>query len=738
MTTWTLGSEAEGLVIKITAVQDGDNVVFTVTVEYGTANVNAVYWGDGEADGAGAVLAGDDITGKISSSLNMNGTGVDWDSYYALSNPGLKGTVAADEYTFTLTNTDLAELDINDIGVRATSTSTAEGSIKWHTDTPDAGNTAPVAVDDTLSVTEAQVETASSVAKVLVGNVLTQGTDDSDVDGDSLSVSAVTTPLITETDAGLTIVSITAVTADPGEVARFQITTNFGDAFLSVESDGDVQMWADSGEDPFRALGVSESADINFSYTVSDGNGGTDTADVTLTVSGTNDAPVAVDDTLSVTEAQVETASSVAKVLVGNVLTQGTDDSDVDGDSLSVSAVTTPLITETDAGLTIVSITAVTADPGEVARFQITTNFGDAFLSVESDGDVQMWADSGEDPFRALGVSESADINFSYTVSDGNGGTDTADVTLTVSGTNDAPVAVDDKWILSNATTATLSSNAVLLNDSDVDGDGLTIQSVSATSTLGRSLTLNPDGSITYTNASTLLTQDTFQYTASDGNGGTSIKTVTIDFVTTNDSNQIGANAINLSTVAYDASYIDGKVGNDALIGTTLSGSAGLDTLVGGDGADQLTGNGGDDVLLGGGGNDNLMSGGAGNDILVGGDGNDILTGGADADTFVYKAGDQGDGGERITDFSTTEDDNLDISDLIDSLGLGGLSLDDLVNGGHLIVTNTAVGGVGTGAVDTVIQIDANGPGAPAPVHLVTLVDVTFTTIGSDANHWVI
>ena len=590
MTTWTLGSEAEGLVIKITAVQDGDNVVFTVTVEYGTANVNAVYWGDGEADGAGAVLAGDDITGKISSSLNMNGTGVDWDSYYALSNPGLKGTVAADEYTFTLTNTDLAELDINDIGVRATSTSTAEGSIKWHTDTPDAGNTAPVAVDDTLSVTEAQVETASSVAKVLVGNVLTQGTDDSDVDGDSLSVSAVTTPLITETDAGLTIVSITAVTADPGEVARFQITTNFGDAFLSVESDGDVQMWADSGEDPFRALGVSESADINFSYTVSDGNGGTDTADVTLTVSGTNDAPV----------------------------------------------------------------------------------------------------------------------------------------------------AVDDKWILSNATTATLSSNAVLLNDSDVDGDGLTIQSVSATSTLGRSLTLNPDGSITYTNASTLLTQDTFQYTASDGNGGTSIKTVTIDFVTTNDSNQIGANAINLSTVAYDASYIDGKVGNDALIGTTLSGSAGLDTLVGGDGADQLTGNGGDDVLLGGGGNDNLMSGGAGNDILVGGDGNDILTGGADADTFVYKAGDQGDGGERITDFSTTEDDNLDISDLIDSLGLGGLSLDDLVNGGHLIVTNTAVGGVGTGAVDTVIQIDANGPGAPAPVHLVTLVDVTFTTIGSDANHWVI
>jgi len=383
-----------------------------------------------------------------------------------------------------------------------------------------------------------------------------------------------------------------------------------------------------------------------------------------------------------------------------------------------------------------VSITAVATEAGEVARYEISTNFGEAYLSVGTNGDVNVWSDAGEDPFRALGALESADIKFTYTLSDG-ALTDTADVTLTVSGTNDAPVGANDKWILSTATNATLESAAVLLNDSDVDGDALTVQSVSGTSTLGRSVSLNPDGSITYSNVSTLLTQDSFSYVVSDGNGDTDTRIVTIDFVTTNDSNQNGGNAINLSTSSYDASYIDGKGGQDVLIGSTVEGAAGLDILIGSAGNDQLNGNGGDDVLEGGLGNDQL-SGGAGNDILIAGDGNDTSTGGSGADSFIYQAGDEGNAGEQITDFSTAGGDTLDISDLLDGLGLGGLSLNDLVTGGHLIVTNAAVGGVGTGAVDTVVQIDANGPGLPNPVPLVTLVDVTFTTTGSDASHWVI
>ena len=39
-----------------------------------------------------------------------------------------------------------------------------------------------------------------------------------------------------------------------------------------------------------------------FTYTISDGNGGTDTATVTVTVTPVNDAPVAVDDTLTTPE----------------------------------------------------------------------------------------------------------------------------------------------------------------------------------------------------------------------------------------------------------------------------------------------------------------------------------------------------------------------------------------------------------------------------------------------------
>ncbi len=88
---------------------------------------------------------------------------------------------------------------------------------------------------------------------------------------------------------------------------------------------------------------------------------------------------------------------------------------------------------------------------------------------------------------------------------------------------------------------------------------------------------------------------------------------------------------------------IYGNNGDDTIAGGTgndfIRGDFGADTIAGGDGADMLYGNGGDDVLAGGAGND-LIKGGVDNDILRGDDGDDFLYGEAGDDTVEGGAGD--------------------------------------------------------------------------------------------------
>ena len=112
--------------------------------------------------------------------------------------------------------------------------------------------------------------------------------------------------------------------------------------------------------------------------------------------------------------------------------------------------------------------------------------------------------------------------------------------------------------------------------------------------------------------------------------------------------------------------FLYGGAGNDILFG-----GSGNDTLYGESGSDVLSGGSGNDTLYGGTGND-VLSGGLGNDILVGGLSDDILKGDAGADTFTWLKGDTEAGKvakDYIVDFSKSEGDKLDLSDLLDSDG---------------------------------------------------------------------
>ncbi|MGH1425639.1 MAG: Hint domain-containing protein, partial [Pseudooceanicola sp.] len=115
---------------------------------------------------------------------------------------------------------------------------------------------------------------------------------------------------------------------------------------------------------------------------------------------------------------------------------------------------------------------------------------------------------------------------------------------------------------------------------------------------------------------------------------------------------------------------VDGGEGNDTIFGEDdddlLMGGDGDDVIDGGIDEDTLMGDAGNDELSGGDGDD-VLEGGDGQDTLLGGQGNDVMTGGADEDLFqgvTYSGvnpgeGDHVDGGSTAT--TGTDFDTLDL-----------------------------------------------------------------------------
>ncbi len=115
---------------------------------------------------------------------------------------------------------------------------------------------------------------------------------------------------------------------------------------------------------------------------------------------------------------------------------------------------------------------------------------------------------------------------FTYRANDGTTDSNVATATIVVIPVNDAPVANPDAASTDDNTPVTID---VLANDTDVDGEVLSVSNVDPTGTNGGTVTT--DGStVTYDPSTFTGTDtDTFTYTASDGNGGTDTDTVTVN-----------------------------------------------------------------------------------------------------------------------------------------------------------------------------------------------------------------
>jgi VCBS repeat-containing protein len=253
---------------------------------------------------------------------------------------------------------------------------------------------------------------------------------------------------------------------------------------------------------------------------------------VVVTVTGRNDGPTVVSD--------ANVAISGAAAVVGNVLA---NDSDIDGDAISVSAVR--------------NLAGNVGGP-------VNGTYGT--LVLNADGSYTYSVNPALAAVSNLAPGATAIDSFTYTVRDANNAVATTTLAVTVVGTNDGPRAVNDARTIQEDAAVLTTSGTALSNDTDPDGGILSVVSVngvtanvaaSVSGTYG-SLTMGADGAYTYAlnNASTAVQElrvgqsvtDTFSYTISDGQGGEATASVIVTVTGRNDAPTVVAQATGATT----------------------------------------------------------------------------------------------------------------------------------------------------------------------------------------------
>ncbi len=288
-------------------------------------------------------------------------------------------------------------------------------------------------------------------------------------------------------------------------------------------------------------LAAGEIVTVVYTITVDDANGGTDTQDVTVTITGANDAPV------------------IAVVDVAGSITEGatlTDSGSITFTDLDLTD--TPTASEVTKSVT----TALTLSAAQQAAIENAFSIS-AAAGNTNNGAINWDYTISEANLDFLAAGETVTAVFTITVDDGNGSTDTQDVSVTITGANDAPVIaiVDVVGSITEGTTLT-DTGSITFTDLDLTDTptateitksvttALTLTaaqqtaiedafSISAAAGNTNNGTINWDYTITEAELDFLAAGETvtvvYTITVDDANGGTDTQDVTVTITGSND-----------------------------------------------------------------------------------------------------------------------------------------------------------------------------------------------------------
>ena len=351
------------------------------------------------------------------------------------------------------------------------------------------------------------------------------GTGGNGGSGNSNPVVAAATASIAEDTASVSGNLPSPTDPDAGDVLSFAARTNAAGVYgtLSLDASGHYTYILNNALSAVQGLGVGESLTDTFTFTVSDGHGGTATNTLTVTINGTNDAPVL--------------AATIVNVAEGSVTSSGT----------------LPMPTDVDVH-DVVSFTPLSNVPGTYGTF-----------SVDADGHYTYVQNASLPALQGLGAGESLTDSFIVTVSDNHGGSSSTVITVSINGSNDAPV-------VTAATAAivedTVGVSGTLPTPGDPDPhDVVTFVPQAGTAGLYGTFSVDASGNYTYTLNNSLpavqglgagesLTE-TFTFTVSDGRGGTASNTLTVTIDGSNDAPVVTAAT---ASIVEDTAGISGTL----------------------------------------------------------------------------------------------------------------------------------------------------------------------------------
>ncbi len=315
-----------------------------------------------------------------------------------------------------------------------------------------SGSSDPVVVADTTTAYESGVGRASSPSPYALTS-------------DNTAFAGVTTAVTVLSNdtpgSGGVVAAYTKADGTSSTNAGSALIGTYGT--LSMTSAGVVTYTVDNTNGTVNALLPGSTLTETFRYQVSNTALGVNWSTLTITIQGTNDAPVAVVDTGTVSEDNVLTTT-------GSVLT---NDTDVDsGDTKTVSMAIAGSVTPT---------TVVSAGTTSANGLSIGGTYGTLVLGADGTYKYTLATSADATRYAALQALTNGTVVsevFTYEVKDTNGATSTTTLTISVTGANELPVnQLNDTAISSTATTAMTTakdtalvftgSNALSVTDAD-------------------------------------------------------------------------------------------------------------------------------------------------------------------------------------------------------------------------------------------------------------------------------